>query len=47
MRDLEKEKEISEDDLETGEKKVQELTDEFIEHVNQVGKAKEAEILEG
>lgn len=47
MRDLEKEKEISEDDLELGEKKVQELTDEFIEHVNQIGKAKEAEILEG
>ena len=47
MRDLEKEKEISEDDLEIGEKKVQELTDEFIEHVNQIGKTKEAEILEG
>jgi ribosome recycling factor len=47
MRDLEKEKEISEDDLEIGEKKVQELTDEFVEHVNQIGKTKEAEILEG
>jgi ribosome recycling factor len=47
LRDLEKEKLISEDDLEDGSKKVQELTDEYIKQVNEIGKAKEAEILEG
>ncbi len=47
LRDLEKEKMISEDDEEEGSKKVQELTDDYVKQINEVGKAKEAEILEG
>jgi len=47
LRDLEKEKVISEDDEEEGSKKVQELTDDYVKQINEVGKAKEAEILEG
>ena len=46
MRDFEKEKLISEDDLERGEEELQKLTDKFIEEVAQLGKAKEAEIME-
>ncbi|OQA45571.1 MAG: Ribosome-recycling factor [Chloroflexi bacterium ADurb.Bin325] len=47
LRDLEKEKVISEDDEEDGGKKVQELTDDYVKQINEVGKAKEADILEG
>lgn len=47
LHDLEKEKLITEDELEEGQKKVQKLTDEAIKHVDEIGKAKEAEILEG
>lgn len=47
LRDLEKEKMISEDDLEEGLKKTQDLTNEFIKQIDEIGKAKEAEILEG
>jgi len=46
LRDFEKEKVISEDDLYTGRDQVQELTDDFIKQIDEVGKAKEAEILE-
>ena len=46
LRDLEKEKIISEDELELAQKKTQELTDEAIKQIEEVGKAKEAEILE-
>jgi len=46
LRDFEKEKMISEDDLYTGRDQVQELTDDFIKQIDEVGKAKEAEILE-
>lgn len=46
MRDFEKEKLISEDDLESGELDLQKLTDKFIEEVNELGKRKEAEIME-
>ena len=46
LRDLEKEKIISEDDLELAQKKTQELTDEAIKQIEEIGKAKEAEILE-
>jgi len=46
MRDFEKEKLISEDDLERGEEELQKLTDKFIEEIAQLGKAKEAEIME-
>lgn len=46
LRELEKEKMISEDEFHKGRDKVQELTDKFIEQVDEVGKAKEREVLE-
>jgi ribosome recycling factor len=46
LRDFEKEKMISEDDLERGEAEVQKLTDEFIAKVEELGKHKEKEIME-
>jgi ribosome recycling factor len=46
MRDFEKEKLISEDDLERGEAELQKLTDRFIEEIAEHGKKKEAEIME-
>lgn len=46
LRDMKKEKMISEDDFFDGRDKVQEITDDFIERINQVGKAKEDEIME-
>lgn len=46
MRDFEKEKLISEDDLKAGQENLQKLTDRFIEDVAELGKKKEAEILE-
>ncbi len=46
LEEFEKEGLITEDDLARGEKKLQELTDRMIEHVNEVGKTKEAEIME-
>ena len=46
LRDFEKEKLISEDDLERGEEDLQKLTDKYIEEIAQLGKTKEAEIME-
>lgn len=46
MRDFEKEKMISEDDLERGEVDLQKLTDRFVEEIAQQGERKEAEIME-
>jgi ribosome recycling factor len=46
MRDFEKEKLISEDDLERGEADLQKLTDKYIEEIGEQGKKKEAEIME-
>ena len=46
MRDFEKEKLITEDDLERGEEDLQKLTDRYIEEISQHGKSKEAEIME-
>lgn len=46
MRDFEKEKLITEDDLESGEEDLQKLTDRFIEEIAQHGKSKETEIME-
>ena len=45
LRELEKEKLITEDDLTRGEKDVQTLTDRYVERANEVGKQKEEEIL--
>jgi ribosome recycling factor len=46
LRDYEKEKLISEDDLERGETDLQKLTDRFIEDINKHGQTKEKEIME-
>jgi ribosome recycling factor len=46
MRDFEKEKLISEDELERGEEDLQKLTDRFVEEVAEMGKKKEIEIME-
>jgi len=46
MRDFEKEKLISEDELKRGEDDLQKLTDRFIEEIAELGKKKEAEIME-
>ena len=46
MRDFEKEKLISEDELARGEVELQKLTDHFIEEVADMGKKKEIEIME-
>ena len=46
MREFEKEKLISEDDLERGEDGLQKLTDRFVDDVAEQGRKKEAEIME-
>lgn len=46
LRDREKKKEISEDELKRNTEKLQKLTDRYIEDMDKVGKAKELEILE-
>ncbi len=46
MRDYEKEKLITEDDLERGEEDLQKLTDKYIEEINKHGQTKEKEIME-
>lgn len=46
LRDFEKEKEISEDDLKRGEDEVQKLTDEYVKKVDELTAKKEKELLE-
>lgn len=46
LREYEKEKMISKDDLETGEEDLQKLTDQMIEEIDHTGRRKEAEIME-
>jgi ribosome recycling factor len=46
LREFEHEKLISEDELEEGEENLQELTNKYIELVNEVGVRKEKEIME-
>ena len=46
LRDFEKEKLISKDDLELGEEELQKLTDQMIEEIDRIGIRKEAEIME-
>ncbi len=46
MREFEEEKLISEDDLKRGEDEMQDLTNKYIEAMNDIGKQKEEEILE-
>ncbi len=46
LQDFEKEKLLSEDEMKHGQDEVQKLTDEFIEKIDELGKVKEAEILD-
>jgi ribosome recycling factor len=46
LRDREKKKEISEDELKRSTDRLQKLTDRFIEEMDKVGKTKENEIME-
>lgn len=46
LRELEKEKEISEDELRRAEDRLQEITDHYIQLVNEQSERKEAEVLE-
>jgi len=46
LRDREKKKEISEDELKRSVERLQKLTDRYIEEMDKVGKVKEMEILE-
>ncbi len=46
MREFEKEKLISEDDLKRGEDDLQKLTDKYVEEIAEQGKQKELEIME-
>jgi ribosome recycling factor len=46
MREFEKEKLVSEDDLKRGEEELQKVTDHFIEEINKHGLHKEQEIME-
>src|SRR5438045_7183010 len=46
LRDREKKKEISEDELKRSTDRLQKLTDRFIDDMEKVGKTKELEILE-
>ena len=45
LRELEKDKEISEDDFYRGRDELQKLTDEFVEKSDEIGKAKSEEIM--
>lgn len=45
MRDFEKEKLVSEDELKRGEEDLQKLTDRFIEEINKLGVEKEKEVM--
>lgn len=46
LREFEKEKLITEDDLKRGEEELQNLTDRFVEQIEAVGDVKEKEIME-
>jgi ribosome recycling factor len=46
LRDREKKKEVSEDELKRSQERLQKLTDKSIEEMDKVGKSKELEILE-
>jgi ribosome recycling factor len=46
MREFEKEKLVTEDDLKRGEDDLQKLTDKYIEEIAEQGKNKEKEIME-
>lgn len=46
MKDLEKEKLVSEDDFYRGKDRMQDLTDQYVGEIDEIGKAKEEQIVE-
>jgi ribosome recycling factor len=46
LKKLEKDKEISEDDLKRGEKEIQDMTDGYVKKVDEIVAAKEKEVME-
>ena len=46
LREFEKEGFITEDDLRLGYDNIQELTDQYVERMDEIGEAKNAEIME-
>ena len=46
LREFERDKDISEDELKRGEAELQKTTDRHIESINETGQRKEAEVLE-
>lgn len=46
LKDAEKEKEISEDERKSGQKKIQDLTDAHVKQVDEISEGKEKEIME-
>ncbi|MFN2235324.1 MAG: ribosome-recycling factor, partial [Anaerolineales bacterium] len=46
LREFENEKLISEDDLKRGEDELQNITDNFIDEINELGDRKEVEVME-
>jgi ribosome recycling factor len=46
LKSLEKDKEVTEDDVRRGQEKIQEVTKSYIERIDQILKAKEDEIME-
>lgn len=46
LKTMQKDKEISEDDLKRGEKDIQELTDQYVSRIDQIIEGKEKELME-
>ncbi len=46
IKQLEKDKELTEDDLKRGEKEIQSLTDDFVKQIDDIVAAKEQEVME-
>ena len=46
MREFEREKLVSEDELFRGEEDLQKLTDQYVEQINKISQRKESEVLE-
>ena len=46
LREMEKEKMISEDEMFGGRDDLQEMTDDFVKRMDEIGKAKEEEVME-
>jgi ribosome recycling factor len=46
LKKLEKDKEISEDELKRGEKEIQDLTDGYVKRIDEIVAAKEKEVME-